>query len=201
MAMYLGLHFVSQQPSLMILMYLIIKREWMDRSDSPELHALLQYDLKQTGLMNSINLLRQRLGLSEEDITQHIKRENIMVIIDENNPNDKENCAICLEDFEDGEEIGKLDLCAHKFHVQCIKQWLMEKNVCPMCRRKALNINNVENKVLAQDNSEHQTTNPRRQRVNLQRKKEECSECLSAAASIFLRSSSLRYEGNGFLPV
>ncbi|KAL2334583.1 hypothetical protein Fmac_015796 [Flemingia macrophylla] len=46
-----------------------------------------------------------------------------------------------------------------------------------------------------------QTANPGRRRMNLQRKKEECSERLAAPASIFLRSSSLRYGGNGFLPV
>ncbi|KAL2333580.1 hypothetical protein Fmac_014793 [Flemingia macrophylla] len=44
------------------------------------------------------------------------------------------------------------------------------------------------------------TANPRRRRVNLQRKKEECSERLATAASIFLRSSSLRYGENEFLP-
>ncbi|KAL2344385.1 hypothetical protein Fmac_005670 [Flemingia macrophylla] len=42
---------------------------------------------------------------------------------------------------------------------------------------------------LRQPDSE--TANPRRRRVNLQRKKEKCSERLAAAASIFLRSSSL----------
>ncbi|KAL2347471.1 hypothetical protein Fmac_001471 [Flemingia macrophylla] len=44
-----------------------------------------------------------------------------------------------------------------------------------------------------------QTANPREQRVDLQREEEEYSERLTAI-SIFRRSSSLRYGGNGFLP-
>ncbi|KAH7852118.1 hypothetical protein Vadar_020864 [Vaccinium darrowii] len=49
----------------------------------------------------------------------------------------EEMCCICQEDFVDGEQLGILD-CGHKYHVDCIKQWLLNKNNCPICKRTAL---------------------------------------------------------------
>ncbi|KAI9136443.1 hypothetical protein BKA69DRAFT_1033596, partial [Paraphysoderma sedebokerense] len=48
--------------------------------------------------------------------------------------NEPTNCCICLEDFEDEEELRVLH-CHHMFHTQCVDTWLLErKNVCPVCR-------------------------------------------------------------------
>ncbi|KAM0953219.1 putative transcription factor C2H2 family [Dioscorea sansibarensis] len=46
-------------------------------------------------------------------------------------------CAICLEEFEQGEHLGMLK-CSHDFHFSCIKQWLLMKNGCPICKAPAL---------------------------------------------------------------
>ncbi|GAA0186467.1 hypothetical protein Leryth_024792 [Lithospermum erythrorhizon] len=48
-----------------------------------------------------------------------------------------ETCAICLCDYEENEKIGVLD-CGHEFHIECIKKWLLQKNICPMCRGTAI---------------------------------------------------------------
>ncbi|KAJ4826518.1 hypothetical protein Tsubulata_023960 [Turnera subulata] len=45
----------------------------------------------------------------------------------------EKKCTICQEEYETDEELGKLD-CAHGFHLQCIKQWLAQKNACPVCK-------------------------------------------------------------------
>ncbi|GJM93498.1 hypothetical protein PR202_ga10060 [Eleusine coracana subsp. coracana] len=37
------------------------------------------------------------------------------------------------EEFEANEEMGRLD-CGHSYHVYCIKQWLSQKNTCPVCK-------------------------------------------------------------------
>ena len=41
------------------------------------------------------------------------------------------------EMFAIGEDVGKLD-CGHDYHTNCIKQWLMQKNLCPICKTTGL---------------------------------------------------------------
>lgn len=45
-------------------------------------------------------------------------------------------CAICCEDFQNGEQLSELP-CSHTFHVQCITPWLRRSASCPCCRRVA----------------------------------------------------------------
>jgi hypothetical protein len=47
---------------------------------------------------------------------------------------DTENhtCTICLAPIEDGDRVGAL-VCTHIFHVECLKGWLKNRNVCPLC--------------------------------------------------------------------
>lgn len=46
-------------------------------------------------------------------------------------------CSICQEEFEAGDELGKLN-CGHGYHMECIKQWLGQKNSCPVCKSEAV---------------------------------------------------------------
>ncbi|KAJ6985308.1 hypothetical protein NC653_023314 [Populus alba x Populus x berolinensis] len=52
-------------------------------------------------------------------------------------PADLEPCCICQEEYVDGDDMGIID-CGHDFHANCIKQWLMQKNLCPICKMTAL---------------------------------------------------------------
>lgn len=50
-----------------------------------------------------------------------------------------DQCAICLESFEDEDTIGissslAPDRCPHIFHQECIATWLSSENSCPSCR-------------------------------------------------------------------
>lgn len=41
-------------------------------------------------------------------------------------------CSICQEEYEERDELGSLK-CSHSYHEACIKQWLLQKNKCPVC--------------------------------------------------------------------
>ncbi|KAK9063942.1 hypothetical protein SSX86_017814 [Deinandra increscens subsp. villosa] len=43
-------------------------------------------------------------------------------------------CSICLQDFNVGNSAGVFPKCEHKFHPECISQWLFTHNSCPVCR-------------------------------------------------------------------
>ncbi|KAK9670497.1 hypothetical protein RND81_13G205300 [Saponaria officinalis] len=47
------------------------------------------------------------------------------------------DCAICLSEFVDGDEIRVLPRCNHVFHVACIDTWLIgsQSFCCPSCRQ------------------------------------------------------------------
>ena len=55
--------------------------------------------------------------------------------IDESDDDYEEDftCTICIMEVEDGDKVGALN-CHHIFHVQCLKEWIKRKNVCPLCQ-------------------------------------------------------------------
>lgn len=46
-------------------------------------------------------------------------------------------CAVCLCEFQEGEELRTLPACRHSFHVLCIDVWLYSHSSCPICRSDA----------------------------------------------------------------
>ena len=49
-------------------------------------------------------------------------------------------CDICLTDYEVGDEVAwsKNDVCRHAFHKECIRDWLLRRPDCPLCRQNYL---------------------------------------------------------------
>ncbi|KAK4750087.1 hypothetical protein SAY87_027536 [Trapa incisa] len=74
-------------------------------------------------------------GLSEDSIFNCLKKTTYCPL-DQMQP--KEICVICLEAYEEGEDVGTLKTCSHHYHVNCIKRWLSMKNSCPICKASAL---------------------------------------------------------------
>ncbi|KAG4140435.1 hypothetical protein ERO13_D06G018500v2 [Gossypium hirsutum] len=75
-------------------------------------------------------------GLSEEMISNQLKRQKYSSV--PGNQLETEPCCVCQEEYNDGEDLGTLE-CGHDFHADCIKQWLMHKNLCPICKTTGLN--------------------------------------------------------------
>ncbi|XP_057985264.1 uncharacterized protein LOC131170209 [Hevea brasiliensis] len=81
-------------------------------------------------------MIEYRRGLAGAFIEAHMKQQlyeaNVV-----GSPLKDEKCCICQENYADGEDLWKLD-CGHYFHFDSIKQWLIQKNNYPICKRKAL---------------------------------------------------------------
>ncbi|XP_020672193.1 probable E3 ubiquitin-protein ligase HIP1 isoform X1 [Dendrobium catenatum] len=76
-------------------------------------------------------------GLCEQTILKCLKQRKYSPSKQEVASLEQEPCCICREDYSEGEDIGTLN-CRHDFHTACIKQWLMIKNLCPICKTTAL---------------------------------------------------------------
>ncbi|XP_019166415.1 PREDICTED: E3 ubiquitin-protein ligase MBR1-like, partial [Ipomoea nil] len=77
-------------------------------------------------------------GLSEESILKVLKQRKYESKRCGGLSSDLEPCCICQEEYVSEDEIGIME-CGHEFHMNCVKQWLMEKNLCPICKVTALN--------------------------------------------------------------
>lgn len=45
----------------------------------------------------------------------------------------EENCTICITAVEDGDRVADLS-CGHVFHADCLSEWILNKNSCPLCQ-------------------------------------------------------------------
>lgn len=77
-----------------------------------------------------------KTGLDEDKILKLMKQRKCMYI-STRNPKDMEPCCICQEEYKLGDDLGTLE-CGHDFHTNCIKQWLVLKNLCPICKTTGL---------------------------------------------------------------
>ncbi|XP_057779849.1 probable E3 ubiquitin-protein ligase RHG1A isoform X2 [Salvia miltiorrhiza] len=74
-------------------------------------------------------------GLNEETIMARLKQRKYAER--RADQAETEPCSICREEYNDGEDLGTLE-CGHDFHRDCVKQWLMQKNSCPICKTAGL---------------------------------------------------------------
>ncbi|KAG0491068.1 hypothetical protein HPP92_007931 [Vanilla planifolia] len=92
-----------------------------------------------------------KTGLTEEFIARNLKTKVHVpkIATSTSEPSfrlamENEDCAVCQVEYLENDIIGSLD-CAHSYHADCIKQWLLIKNLCPICKTSAL-ISNGEMK-------------------------------------------------------
>lgn len=46
-------------------------------------------------------------------------------------------CAVCIEEYADGDLLHVLDACGHCFHAKCVDEWLLNAPFCPVCKASA----------------------------------------------------------------
>lgn len=45
-------------------------------------------------------------------------------------------CVICLNELGGVDDPGSTLLCGHRFHAQCVDEWLAKDGRCPVCRKR-----------------------------------------------------------------
>ncbi|XP_077244679.1 uncharacterized protein LOC143884781 [Tasmannia lanceolata] len=78
-------------------------------------------------------------GLREDDIFRCLRKMKHSILDALSSPLSTAiecKCSICQEEYEADDEVGKLE-CGHSYHIYCIKQWLLQKNACPVCKAAA----------------------------------------------------------------
>ncbi|KAK7313095.1 hypothetical protein VNO77_37497 [Canavalia gladiata] len=78
-------------------------------------------------------------SLSEEIIINQLKTKIYLLPVNSASLEETNPCVICQEEFKDKEEIGILG-CGHQYHSDCLKKWLLVKNVCPMCKSEGIHL-------------------------------------------------------------
>ncbi|KAI3954907.1 hypothetical protein MKW92_029071 [Papaver armeniacum] len=76
-------------------------------------------------------------GLPKEFISSHLRTRVHTTTGDSTGEEETEICTVCQDGYENKDKIATLD-CKHEYHEDCITQWLLQKNVCPVCKRQAL---------------------------------------------------------------
>ncbi|KAI3905334.1 hypothetical protein MKX01_040025 [Papaver californicum] len=77
-------------------------------------------------------------GLSKETISRYLKtRFHTTSANSSMEEEETEICSICQDGYENKDKIGTLDW-QHGYHEGCITQWLIQMNVCPICKRQSL---------------------------------------------------------------
>ncbi|XP_041005466.1 E3 ubiquitin-protein ligase RHA2B-like [Juglans microcarpa x Juglans regia] len=99
-------------------------------------------------VLEVIILITSIMGLTPKSDKSLITSNQYLNLIEENNPttryakrlrtNQQTECAVCLSEFKEDEEIRKLK-CKHIFHKDCLDRWLQHCSAtCPLCRNKVL---------------------------------------------------------------
>ncbi|KAE8702140.1 RING-H2 finger protein ATL74 [Hibiscus syriacus] len=86
------------------------------------------------GTNGDINHDIERRFLSQPFQQQPDETSRSMTIRYENGERRCTDCAICLEEFKDGDSCKALSKCKHLYHRSCIDQWLLQHRSCPLCR-------------------------------------------------------------------
>lgn len=108
----------------------LIRRNWRQRRETVELYA---EQMREDGIgVSTIAPQHTSIGLrttlyrSEQDTNRGDTS---------NDTADHRDCSICFGPIENNDRVGALR-CNHLFHSDCLKTWLVRRQVCPLCLRE-----------------------------------------------------------------
>ena len=81
------------------------------------------------------DFLNRRSDIQECIITSNALNEYLDNNTTQCNSNDNIDCCICLDKFEENHTSIVLE-CSHRFHRECITNWLKKELKCPLCRKQ-----------------------------------------------------------------
>ena len=83
----------------------------------------------------------QQNRLTFEEILNFTEITNIQNIRESSNSNEDIMCSICRNNIQENEPLRKIKNCGHYFHLNCIDNWLLTNNTCPLCRCNITEVN------------------------------------------------------------
>jgi len=97
-----------------------------------------------TNVNRSHEELELRLAVEESERDLELKRDDNIILeydwIEYNKECKYSSCTICIEDFKEEYYIVKLE-CGHLFHEECISEWGLYKQECPVCKKEISHYN------------------------------------------------------------
>ena len=99
------------------------------------LNNFLGYDTTNFFIFNETSDLERAISRSnsEEQLVRNPEVDTSSLSSFEYKVGDTFDKCFCTNDYKNGEKVTKLD-CGHTFHTDCIKEWLMYRQTCPICR-------------------------------------------------------------------
>ncbi|KAK7380062.1 hypothetical protein VNO78_32430 [Psophocarpus tetragonolobus] len=104
-------------------------RDWRLDVDNMSYEQLLDLS-ERIGYVNT--------GLKEDEMGLNIRKVKLSAGSNDASKHQiDKKCSVCQEEYESEDELGRLK-CDHCYHFQCIKQWLVHKNFCPVCKQEVV---------------------------------------------------------------
>jgi hypothetical protein len=76
---------------------------------------------------------QSRMSGTPSDVIDNFEKIKFQKLSTEEDEEDQ--CSICICEYEAGEEVLVMP-CSHRFHGDCIKQWLAQSTKCPLCNQQ-----------------------------------------------------------------